>query len=178
MTLLAPETKTPHDRRATDLPRNVLVTEVEIRDPYNPNDVITAVQNIRYDPLGSLKASKIIDEAQYQAGRRWQRDYELSQLGGARGIDPTRTKVDGGGARDPISAQQMQASQNLKLAASELGKQGELIIRDILGQHMTFRSAARERELYSRRGREYIGKRFQECLETLAIFYGYAMKRA
>ena len=67
-----------HDRRAQDLPLNAEVAEIEVDDPLalDPGEKIVTLRSIRNDPLGRLHSHHQIDEAQYQAGRAFQDDWE------------------------------------------------------------------------------------------------------
>src|SRR5882724_7680554 len=86
-----------HDRRSRDLPRNAEVAAVEVDNPFGlkPGEKIVALRSIRNDPLGRLHSHRQIDEAQYQAGRAFQNDWEKAERG-PRAVDPTREYVDGG----------------------------------------------------------------------------------
>ncbi len=55
-----------------------------------------------------------------------------------------------------------------------MGKEGESIVRDILGARNTLILAATRRGLTSEAELLYFGRRFRESLETLAIVFGYA----
>ena len=56
--------------------------------------------NLRDDLLGRLHDRKQIDEAQFQAGRRFQADWGAQRR--ACAIDPSKEAVDGGLVPDPI----------------------------------------------------------------------------
>src|SRR4029079_19739418 len=84
-----------HDRRAQDLPLNAEVAEIEVDDPLalDPGEKIVTLRSIRNDPLGRLHSHHQIDEAQYQAGRAFQDDWEKAERG-PQALDPTREYVD------------------------------------------------------------------------------------
>lgn len=164
----------PFDLRATDLPINAHVSIVDIDDPFEAGAKITAVRSLRDDPLAAMRASCQIDEVQFLAGRHWQFCYIRSELGAIRGIDPTKQRVDGGQLADPISEVQKKAIKDLNMADRSLGVEGTVLIRDILGRGLTISQAADSRGLITERGHNYIGKRFRECLDTLAIVFCYA----
>ena len=86
-----------HDRRSRDLLRNAEVATVEVDNPLalEPGEKIVALRSIRNDPLARLHSHRQIDEAQYQAGRAFQSDWEKAERG-PRAVDPTREYVDGG----------------------------------------------------------------------------------
>jgi hypothetical protein len=137
---------------------------------------ITVMRALRDDPLAAMEKAGQIDKAMYLAGRHWQKAHELSEIGGARGIDTTREAVDGGQiAQSSITDSQRRAFADLIKASRALGMEGEAIVRDILGRHMTVTLAAAKRGLHAERERLYIGRRFREALETLAVTFGYAI---
>jgi hypothetical protein len=67
-----------HDRGATQLPNGAVLGVVEIDDPFVRGERISAVANLRDEPLGALWACHQIDDAKYVAGRHWQRLYEAA----------------------------------------------------------------------------------------------------
>lgn len=83
-----------HDRRSQDLPRHAEVATVEVDNPLalDPGEKIVALRSIRSDPLARLHSHRQIDEAQFQAGRAFQSDWEQAERG-PRAIDPTREYV-------------------------------------------------------------------------------------
>jgi hypothetical protein len=167
-----------HDRKATDLVHSQ-VGPVIVEDPYEAGGKIVAFRSLRDDTLAYMHQHRQIDDAQFRAGRDWQRDLELSEVGGAKAIDPTREAVDGGGfAYSGVTDGQSKALASLSRAARALGMEGEAIIRDVLGSHLSLAAAAIKRGLTSERERAYLGSRFREALETLALVYGYAMASA
>src|SRR5215475_843457 len=110
-----------HDRRSHDLPLNAQVAAVEVDDPLGlePGDKIVALRSIRNDPLGRLHSHRQVDEAEYQAGRAFQHDWERAERG-PRAVDPTREYVDGGQAREPITERQRRAVLRLNRIEHEL----------------------------------------------------------
>src|SRR5215213_5747169 len=173
---LAPANSTaPHDRRATDLPVNAKLVTTVADDPYEPGAKITVLRSLRDDPLAAMHAAKQIDQAQFVAGRHWQRAFELASVGGVRACDPTRERVDGGGIpQATISDAQVRAFADLKRAMTALGLEGESLIKDFLGRSLTLRDIAARRGATGERARGYIGWRLRECLDTLAVEFGYA----
>ncbi len=175
---LAVQPKTPnktHNREAMDLPINSVVAPVVADDPYEPGAKITVLRSLRNDPLAAMHNAKQIDQAQYIAGRHWQRAYELAEVGGARAIDPTKEAVDGGGiAQATITDAQIRAFGDLARAMTALGQEGEGLVRDFLGHCWTLRDVAARRGAHTERERSYVGWRVRECLNTLAVEFGYA----
>jgi hypothetical protein len=166
---------TVHDRRAQDAPSNMLVGTVTVDDPYGSAfDKIVVFRNLRDDPLAAMHDAGQIGQHQFIAGRHWQKCYELSEMGGARAIDPTKEAVDGGRIPEPLSDAKCRALGDLAKARQALGLEGGAIIMDVLGRHMTIALCCDARGLTSERERNYLGRRFRECLDTLAIEFGYA----
>ena len=164
-----------HDRRSRDLPRNAEVAEVEIDDPLalEPGEKIVALRSIRNDPLGRLHSHRQIDEAQYQAGRAFQNDWERAERG-PQALDPTREHVDGVRAREPVTEAQRMAVLRLNRAERELGADGSAIVHDVLDHGMTMQQIGERRGLTTQRWKDYFARRFCECLDCLAGLYGFA----
>ena len=168
-----------HDRRAQDLPLNAEVASVEIDDPLAlaPGEKITALRSIRNDPLARLHSHRHIDEAQYRGGRAFQDDWEKAERG-PRAIDPTREYVDGGQAREPITERQRRAVLRLNRIARELGSDGVILVHEVLVLGMTMAQIGLRRGLRGQRWKDYFARRFQECLDRLALIYGFASAKA
>lgn len=164
-----------HDRTAKDLLRNAQVAPVEIDDPYERGATILAMRSTRDDPLADHRARDHIDEAQYQGGRAFQRDFEAAERG-PRAIDPGREAVDGGELAEPITEPQRRAARQLAKVYRELGADGTALVHDILIHNRTMRQVAISRGLQGQKWESYFGMRFGECLDTLALIYGFAMR--
>jgi len=164
-----------YDRRSREIPFNAEVAEVEVDNPLalDPGEKIMAVRSIRIDPLGRLHAHHQIDEAQYQAGRAFQSDWEKAERG-PRAVDPTREYVDGGQGREPITEGQRKAVLRLNRAERELGADGSALVHDVLVQGLTMEQIGQRRGLCTKRWSDYFSRRFRECLDRLALLYGYA----
>lgn len=158
-----------HDRRSSDLLENAEVRPVIVDDPFEAGAKIVAFQNLRGDTIAQLHASKQIDDAQYEAGKTMRRFYECSEIGGVRGIDPTKEAVDGGGAGETLTEQVQQAIQEVLRLEKVLGMEGAALSRDVLCVGLTLKQCATARNLFTERGRLYVGNRFREVLETLAL---------
>jgi len=164
-----------HDRRAPDLPLNAEVASIEIDDPFalKPGEKIVALRSIRNDPLGRLHSHRQIDEAQYQAGRAFQNDWERAERG-PKAVDPGREYVDGAEMREPITEGQRKAVLRLNNCERELGADGSAIVHDVLIQGMTMEQVGQRRGLKSQRWNDYFARRLKECLDRLALIYGFA----
>ena len=164
-----------HDRRAQDLPLNAEVAAVEIDDPLalEPGDKIVALRSIRNDPLGRLHSHRHIDDAQYRGGRAFQDDWEKAERG-PRAVDPTREYVDGGSAREPITERQRRAVLRLNRIERDLGADGIVLVHEVLVLGLTMEQVGGRRGLRGQRWKDYFARRFQECLDRLALIYGFA----
>ena len=154
---------------------NALVAAVEIDDPLalEPGEKITALRSIRNDPLGRLHSHHQIDEAQYCGGRAFQDDWEKAERG-PRAVDPTREYVDGGQAREPITERQRRAVLRLNRVERELGADGIMLVHEVLVQGLTMEQIGQRRGLRGQRWMDYFAKRFRECLDRLALIYGFS----
>jgi len=167
-----------HDRRSRDLPRNAEVAAVEVDNPFGlePGDKIVSLRSIRNDPLARLHSHRQIDEAQYQGGRAFQNDWEKAERG-PKAVDPTREYVDGGQMREPITEAQRRAVLRLNRAGLELGADGSALVREVLVMGMTMEQVGQRRGLRSQRWNDYFARRLRECLDRLALIYGFATGR-
>jgi hypothetical protein len=163
-----------HDRISRDLLRNAQVAPVDVDDPYEPGGKIVVLRSTRHDPLAEMQAKGQIDQCDYVAGRHWQAAWENAEIGGVRAIDPGREMVDGGRLPELLTDTQRRAAQDLSAARGALGHEGHALICDVLGRGMSITQAACNRGLVSEVDRKYTGKRFRECLSTLAVRFGYA----
>jgi hypothetical protein len=167
-----------HDRRSQDLPLNAEVVAVEVDDPLalEAGEKIVALRSIRNDPLARLHSRGQITEAQYRGGRAFQNDWERAERG-PQAVDPTREYVDGAQAREPITEAQRKAVLRLNRVERELGADGCALVHDILVQGMTMEQVGRRRGLSTQRWKDYFSRRFQECLDRLALSYGFATEQ-
>lgn len=150
-----------------------------VDDPHRTGRKVLAATSLRDDPIGRLHKRKQIDDAQMQAGRKWQEDWEEAEIGGARAIDPSREHVDGGHIPEPWNERQMAATQRLARCSRWLGMEGEALVRDVLGNRMSLAQCAIVRGMNPKddgRDIKYLGRRLRECLETLAHRLGLAIK--
>jgi hypothetical protein len=164
-----------HDRRSRELPLNAEVAEVEVDDPLglDVGEKIVALRSIRNDPLGRLHSHHQIDEAQYHGGRAFQSDWERAERG-PQAVDPTREYVDGARGREPVTESQRQAVLRLNRIERELGTDGAALVHDVLVLGLTMEQIGQRRAVRSQRWNDYFSKRFQECLDRLALAYGFA----
>src|SRR5712671_7850877 len=168
-----------HDRRSQDLPRNAEVATIEVDNPLalEPGEKIVTLRSIRNEPLGKLHSHLQVDEAQYQGGRAFQDDWEKAERG-PQAVDPTREYVDGGRMREPITERQRKAVLRLNRVERELGADGAVLVHEVLILGMTMEQVRHGRGLRGQRWMDYFSRRFRECLDRLALIYGFATERA
>lgn len=162
-----------HDRRATDFVRGAQVSPIEVDDPMELGAKLMVMRSTRNDPLANLHARKSIDEAQYQGGRAFQHDFETAERG-PQAIDPSKEFVDGGRLPEPITEQQRKAVVRLNGAERRLGADGSALTHDVLIAGKSLAMVAASRGLKGERWEKYFGIRFRECLDCLALVYGFS----
>lgn len=166
-----------HDRRTSDLVRGAEVATIEVDDPLalEPGDKLTLMRSTRDDPLAKLHSRSQIDDAQYWGGRAFQADWEKAERG-PRAIDPSKEAVDGGQLPEPITEGQRRATLRLNRAMRDLGADGAAITQEVLVHRLTTAQIGHRRGLTGERWEKYFGNRFRECLDRLAMVYGFATK--
>ncbi len=168
--------KQPHDRRATEINRGQLghIFFVEVDNPLaeEPGEKIIATRSVRGDPLGDHFARKHIDQAQYDAGREFQRHFGIAERG-PRAVQWSEA-VDGDPPRENLTDGQLLAGKWLARIYRRLGIDGSAIVHDVLIHNMTARAVAASRGLNGRQWEEYFAKRLWECLNSVAFIYGYS----
>lgn len=171
-----PEPTTVHDRTSKDLLAAGQYAPIDVADPYDPQEKITVLRQLRCDPLARLHSHHQIDDAQYNAGRAYQRDWEVAERG-ARAIDPTREKVDGGKIAEPLTDGQGRARIRLVEIERALGRQMHKVAHAVLidGASMDVVSY----RVFGRIGKhaaEFTGRLFRDALDVLAVEYRLAGK--
>jgi hypothetical protein len=161
-----------HDRRSTDTIRAGVYDQIEVDDPYEAGGKILVFRQRRHDTLAYLHAHHRIDDAQYDAGRAYQRDYEAAERG-ARAIDPTKERVDGGLGIDPLPVKQMAARNKLVAIERVLGRRVVRIVQAILVHGSTIESVSASQD---RSATEFTGRMFRGGLEELAVEYGFSQR--
>jgi hypothetical protein len=148
---------------------------MEVTDPYDPSEKIIVMRSVRNDPLANLHARDDIDEAQYQAGRKFQHDFETAERG-PRAMDPGKEAVDGGMMPEPITEAMRKAVMSLNRAHRVLGADGSALAHDVLIDGRSMVQICERRGLRGERWAKYFGLRFRECLDCLAKLYGFATR--
>lgn len=134
------------------------------------NPTIVATRSLRQDPLGQMHHRRQISEAQYEAGRRWQRLYEAA---GPRLKSPgdIAEPVDGSRPpRDGVTDWQIKAQDELKRYAALLGARQALLVHLVLADKLSLWTATARlfpHEVNQYR-RKFTGLWFRDALTTLA----------
>lgn len=156
---------------------------VEVANPYygpaSPQEhrVIVAIRTLRDDPLGQMHDRHQVSEHQYRAGRQIQSDWELSGRDGRlKAQDTTQEPVDGGRApssRLGTTDAGMAASRRLDSYAGLLGAAGWQLLKLVLIDKRTLRECAQVMHVTaSAANLKYVGRRFRECLDDVAVKMG------
>ena len=167
--------KTIHDRRSIDKLKDAQLAVQEVDDPFELGAKIMVMRSIRNDPLANLHARNHIDDAQYQGGRAFQNDFETAERG-PQAVDPSKEYVDGGKSPEPITERQQKAAKMLAVVYRRLGQSGAALTHDVLIHGKTHAEVSASRGFVGERWEKYFGMRFRECLDCLALVYGFAME--
>ncbi len=163
-----------HERLSQDLPINSRVAVAIVDDPYSQiGEKLQVLRSIRNDPLADMLSRGVIDQALFQAGRKWERLHECTQIGPISAIDPGKEAVDGGKPREPLSDRQIDAFKELAIADRLLGQMGSQIIRQLLGQRLTIGQMCGHHNLKTGRQQNFLSLRVRECLEDLGKLWGF-----
>jgi hypothetical protein len=169
----------PDIDRRTAAPFNAETVDRIVPDPYSSTGgkiVVTA--SIRDDPLGQLYARRHIDDAQYRTGLFLRELFELAEIGSVQAMDPGKEPVDGRGQYvETITERHIRAHRQLAHMRSLLGHFGYDLCRAVIASGMTMEAVAAMHGPVTQLTIKYFGKRFRECLQTLAMDAGATGKR-
>lgn len=146
----------------------------ELRPTPIPREQI--IRSLRDDPLANMKVRNHIDATQYAAGRALQECFIKAEIGNVKAIE-YKEHVDSSGIGEPLTESHRKALQFINRAKMELGPQGWLLSTDILRDGLHIKDAAAKRGLFRPREVEYMGARFRECLDSLAVTFGLSNRR-
>ena len=112
---------------------NADVAPIVVDDPYaiQSGDTIVVTRQLRGDPLARLHSHRQIDDAQYYAGRAYQRDCEVAERA-TRALDPTREAVDNSLVIDPLTDKQVSAQARLADVRIALGQKMHAAVHAVL----------------------------------------------
>jgi hypothetical protein len=113
----------------------------QVPDPYAPGNYVCASVNIRCDPIATLAARGKITPAQRVAGERFMQLHERASLSRIHSIDPSKTRVSGSLAGDPLTDALLTASRELAQATDALGPVYARVLTLVL-EHRSLGAAA------------------------------------
>jgi hypothetical protein len=160
-----------HDRRSTDHPTShgSRIVERVVEDPYNGRDKIAVVISTRDNPLADMWARGQIDRAQFEAGKKWQRAFEIAEIGVCR--NGFKSKVDNGGSSaGDVEDEVATARKRLMKSREYLGSVGYQLLSVVLGEGRRLIDVVAEQGgncSPDSADQKYVGRRFRECLEQL-----------
>ena len=131
----------------------------------NPRRV-KVVKNLRESAIETLFARKRLDEAQKRAADRFRATWEA--CGGSVGaMDYSQLRVDGGGAKDPISDRQVDASKTLRACRDVLGQRNYDLVVRVAAQGLSFADITTVE-----RARNTMADNLRDSLDDLARMWG------
>ncbi len=157
-----------HDRRATQVNRGLAAHLAVVDDPFECGARIATVRSIRDDPLGDRFARGHIDEAQFTAGREFQRIFMIAERGPLS--MQLAERIDGGLLVENVTDAQLAAGRQLSRCYRRLGADGSTLIHDGLIRNMSMKQIAEARGLAGQKFEAYFGLRLREAL---AIVLGF-----
>ena len=89
-------------------------------------------------------------------------------------MDPGKDYDDGGLPAEAITEAQRKAVKRLARVNLALGQNGSSILHAVLIQGMSMEQVGASRGLRTEAELKYLGRRFRESLETLAVEYKFA----
>jgi hypothetical protein len=136
------------------------------------------------DAVAGMYACRHIDEAMFNAARKYQRLHELAGWASAvKSVDIAAPQVSGS-TRDYSAGldQALAARDEMKdidaQIVQKLGEDGVELLRDILGRGMTIETAAAQRGEGDKHRVGWWGGFFRRCLRHLAEVTGFAVRNA
>jgi hypothetical protein len=131
--------------------------------------------SVRDDPVGRMHKRSQITISQLHAARWMQAQYAAAEIGGARGIDPSCIRVDGGAiGSDGVTDARLRAIRQITRADAALGYYGAELVRRVLGEGMEVKQYAASKGNTSQTECERLGWRLRECLDAIAEVAGLA----
>ena len=121
-----------HDRRAKSVNRGLAahLVETEVDDPFEPGVRIATLRSTRDDPLADRLARGHIDQAQYLAGREFQKHFRIAERGPR---SPQLSEaIDGNPPHEGLTDSQFKAWAWLSRCYRELGADGSALVNDML----------------------------------------------
>ncbi|WP_245260869.1 hypothetical protein [Agrobacterium sp. 10MFCol1.1] len=142
-------------------------SRVHAGSPGNPK-TITAALNLRESPIAMMAAKGHLQDHQVQAAIKFRRLWEVLGGAGAGSFDYAREPVDGGGPREPITDNQIDAGFQLKSAQMVIGHRAFAIVEKVAGEGRNISELGT-----SHREKTTLADYLRNALEDLAEHWGY-----
>lgn len=152
----------------------------QARDPYaiqeigKPPPTIPVAVSTRDNPLEAMLNRGHIDQCQFEAALYFRGLLEAAEGDALRGQDTTREPVQGGKLIELFTQRRTDAVNKLKELRSQLGKDGDWRLRQLIGQGMTVSEMALAVGLPTERGRWFVGQSIRNDLDVVAGYAGLA----
>ncbi len=136
------------------------------------------------DTVTGMYARRQIDEASFQAARKYQRLSEFAAWAASvKSVDVSAPQVQGSTRNyaagiDQALAARDELRQIEKQLSRKLGEDGVTLLRDVLGRGITIENATKERGESDGPAVTWFGGFFRRCLRHLAEVTGFAVKNA
>lgn len=133
---------------------------------------ITASVNLRESAIATLAAKGALGPSQVAAADRFRALWERLGGKGFGTIDLARERVDGGLAREPVTAAALDAGRELKRCRLLLGEYGYWLVRQVAGERRSLHEFCA-----TRRERDSTADWLRRDLTALARMWGYETRR-
>lgn len=151
----------------------------ELRPTPVPREQV--IRSLRDDPLANMHVRNSIDDTQFKAGRALQECFTQAEIGNVKAI-VYKEHVDTSGISEPLTEMHRKSLRAINYAKQELGRelgrQAWALVTDIIRDGLHLKIAAQKRGLTRQREVEYLGYRFRECLDELAVVFGLSNRAA
>jgi hypothetical protein len=167
--------------RRLKMASKVEIVTAEMDNPYfSPDHAISAdnpkrirvAKNLRESAIETLFARGKLDDAQKKAADRFRAVWEACGGAGTGAMDYSRTHVDGGGARDPISERQVDAGKELASIRVMLGRRNYDLVCKVCGQGLSFSDISQDS-----RTRLTMADNLRDSLDDLAASWGIVSRK-
>lgn len=163
---------------SADLAPHAIPHDAQIIAPDGQRVVVT--KTLRDAPLDRLHARKQIDDCLYAAGDWCRALFENFGTDGVRAMDFSKPVIDSGSSNSMLGVTdaQLRAGKRLKNIANFLGAEGFDLVVQVLARRRFIEQIASERGLTSQRDKDFLARRFRECLDTIATLGGFKVSGA
>ena len=143
-----------------------------VADPDRPGLFKTCAVAVRDDPVVLMHSRRDISDAQFMAASVVRLAFELVHSSGLKSVDASSPYVDGGLPKtDSPNVQRSAAASKLARARVLLGEYSFQLISSILADGVSISTLASQEPGDHHLARRYIGKRFRDALDELAVLF-------